>query len=292
MARYSGVNWVATLASQAPQFVLPLVVAQSVASSTYANFFLAWTVTGLVFLVPGAIAQVLLVEGAKDATGRRDHEPVATGRAREALAFSLGLATVAWLGSIVVGQVVAAVFGDRATTGWRLLPALMAAGIPWSITAVRLSEARIRRDQVATVAITMTLGLGILVPTVLFVPSGGTGAPWRPGARQRRRRPRWPWCCHQRWRRSGALVVASTCSDGACTGEVVGPGRAGSTPPSSTASMWPRPADVVELAVRRPAGQVRPRTARRRSARHRRRPPAPRGCSRRPPPSAGRWLGR
>lgn len=172
LARYSGVNWVATLASQAPQFVLPLVVAQSVPSADYANFFLAWTITGLVFLVPGAIAQVLLVEGAKDADGVQDHEP-RTDRAREALGFSLGLAAVALVGAVVVGRVLVVVFGDSYGEAGRLLPLLMAAGIPWSVAAVRLSEARIRRDQLATVAITAVLGLGILGPALWLVPSHG-----------------------------------------------------------------------------------------------------------------------
>lgn len=171
--RYAGVNWVATLASQAPQFVLPLVVAQSVAPSVNASFFLAWTVTGLVLLVPGAIAQVLLVEGAKDAD---DAPGDARHRAREALGFSLGLAAVAWLGSLVAGPAAAAVFGDDYDRLGRLLPSLMLAGIPWAITSVRLSEARLRRDQPATVAITATLGLGIVVPALLTVPDGGTPA--------------------------------------------------------------------------------------------------------------------
>lgn len=174
VARYSGVNWAATLASQAPQFVLPLVVVQSVASPTYANFFLAWTVTGLVFLVPGAIAQVLLVEGAKDAAGHAGHEPP-PDRAREALGFSLGLAALALVGAIVAGRLMVVLFGDGYRSAGRTLPLLMAAGIPWSIAAVRLAEARIRRDQVATVAITMTLGLGIVVPTLVWVPRHGTG---------------------------------------------------------------------------------------------------------------------
>ncbi len=183
MARFSAVNWVATLASNAPQFVLPLVVAQSVAPAINANFFLAWTVTGLVFLVPGAIAQVLLVEGSKDvnaaavpAAGDHHAEP---HRAREALGFSLGLAVLAWLGSLVASSLVTAVFGDAYARTARLLPTLMVAGIPWAITSVRLSEARIRRDQVATVAITTTLGLGILLPVLLFVPSLGTVAATR-----------------------------------------------------------------------------------------------------------------
>lgn len=185
VSRYSGVNWVASLASQAPQFVLPLLVAQSVAASINANFFLAWTVTGLVFLVPGAIAQVLLVEGSKDAAaaeaaapaaGRAHHagpEPEG-GRAREALAFSLGLAVAAWLGALVAGHLVSATFGDAYARTAHLLPNLMAAGIPWAITSVRLSEARIRRDQLATVAITATLGLGILIPALAWIPGAGS----------------------------------------------------------------------------------------------------------------------
>jgi O-antigen/teichoic acid export membrane protein len=175
-ARYSGVNWVATLASQAPQFILPLVVAQSVRPSINASFFLAWTVTSLVFLVPAAIAQVLLVEGGKDAQVTEASGVPGSEREREALIFSVGLAVAAWLGSLVAGPAIAAVFGSDYDRLARLLPSLMFAGIPWAITSIRLSEARIRKDQVATVAITVTLGITILVPTLLLVPSGGTTA--------------------------------------------------------------------------------------------------------------------
>lgn len=173
-ARYSGVNWLATLSSQAPQFVLPLVVAQSVRPSINASFFLAWTVTSMVFLIPASIAQVLLVEDGKDAQAAGAH--TASERAHDAMVFSLGLATAAWLGSLVAGPALAAVFGSDYDRIARLLPALMLAGIPWAVTSIRLSEARIRRDHPATVAITVTLGLLILVPTLLFVPSGGTTA--------------------------------------------------------------------------------------------------------------------
>ena len=207
-ARYAGVNWLAALSSQAPQYLLPLIVAQSVASSINASFFLAWTVTGLVFLVPAAISQVLLVEGAKAVDGVED-DPVrvrdleedaaagaggrigamagegegqgegkggADGRAREALAFSLGLAVSAWLASLVAGRVVAAVFGEEYDRLARYLPALMVAGIPWAVTSVRLTQARIRKDQLGTVAITAALGVGIVLPAVLWVPSEGASA--------------------------------------------------------------------------------------------------------------------
>ncbi|MGN6694915.1 MAG: lipopolysaccharide biosynthesis protein, partial [Aquihabitans sp.] len=174
--RYAGVNWLATLASQAPQFVLPLVVAQSVRPAVNASFFLAWTVTSLVFLAPAVIAQVLLVEGGKDAQVTESSGVPGSEREREALLFSLGFAVLAWLGSLVAGPAIAAVFGSEYDRLARLLPALTLAGIPWALASVRLSEARIRKDQAATVAITATLGITILVPTILFVPTGGTTA--------------------------------------------------------------------------------------------------------------------
>jgi O-antigen/teichoic acid export membrane protein len=172
--RYTGANWVATLASQAPQFVLPLLVFQSVSSSDNANFFLAWTFTGVVLLLPAAISQILLLEGSKDvaAASGEHHEPE-PGRVREALLFSLGIAVVAWLGALVVGPLLSWTFGDDFDEMAHTLSLLTAAGIPWAFTAVRLSEARIRRDQLATVLITVVLGAGILVPALFWVPADG-----------------------------------------------------------------------------------------------------------------------
>ncbi|HEY4377459.1 MAG TPA: hypothetical protein VGM93_09880, partial [Acidimicrobiales bacterium] len=164
-ARYSGVNWVATLASQAPQFALPLIVLHNVSSSVFANFFLAWTVTGVVFLLPAGISQVLLVEGAKAPEGDESAH-----KTRQAMVFALGLAVLAWLGSLLVSVVVVAAFGPAYRSTGRILPSLTVAGIPWAIAAIRLSEARIRHDQVATVAITVALGVGILGPAFLWVP--------------------------------------------------------------------------------------------------------------------------
>lgn len=179
VARYAGVNWAATLGSQAPQFVLPLVVAQSVLPRINASFFLAWTITGIVFLVPAAIAQVLLVEGGKGADVEGGDTAPEQARAREAMLFSVGLASVAWIGSFAVGPLLAAIFGPGYARLGALLPALMLAGIPWAITSIRLSEARIRKDQVATIAITITLGVGILVPALLLIPTGGVDAATR-----------------------------------------------------------------------------------------------------------------
>lgn len=227
-ARFALVNWVAALASTAPQFVLPLVVVANVASSTYASFFLAWTMTGMVFLVPGAISQILLVEGAKDevdvdesvvdeagfasgdiagrgddlfdeddlggpdggadpggpTAGDPDDDPLDRDdpghrHEHQAFAFGLGVATLAWVGSLAGGGLLTLVFGDAYRDLARTLPNLVVAGIPWAFTSVRLSEARLRRDQFATIAITASLGLLILGPALLWVPQWGVAGATR-----------------------------------------------------------------------------------------------------------------
>ncbi len=69
--RYTSVNYVATLALEAPRFALPVIVLVYVAPSDNANFYVAWAIVAVVLLVPATLGQVLLVEagrhGATDA---------------------------------------------------------------------------------------------------------------------------------------------------------------------------------------------------------------------------------
>ena len=60
---------------------------------------------------------------------------------------------------------VVAVFDESYSDAAHILPAMMLAGIPWAVTSVRLAEARIRRDQLATVAITSFPPTGQLSPS-------------------------------------------------------------------------------------------------------------------------------
>lgn len=168
--RFAGANWIATLASTAPQYVLPLIVVAHVADDDYANFFLAWTITAMVLLVPAAISQILLLEGSKKDRDGDDHEQLA-------FRFSLGIATLAWIGAFAGGRVLVWVLGRGYRDLAEILPALVFAGLPWAYTSVRLAEARLRRDQLSTVLITGILGLLILGLAIAWVPRWGiTGA--------------------------------------------------------------------------------------------------------------------
>lgn len=65
--RYSAINYLSTLAYQAPYFALPVIVLKHVDSATNGSFYVAWGIVAIAFYVPSAIGQALLAEGARAA---------------------------------------------------------------------------------------------------------------------------------------------------------------------------------------------------------------------------------
>ena len=187
--RYSFVNYISTLAYQAPYFALPVIVLVNVDAATNSSFYVAWGSRG---------DRVLRPLGDRPGTpGRRGQgrRPTALagppGRScsRSAL---MGAGTVAtFLGK----GVITAAYGEAYHDAARILPAMMLAGIPWAMTSLYLTEVRVMHRHVATVVITVTLTLAIIVPALILVPGQGpshglNAATRRVAVRQRVRRHR------------------------------------------------------------------------------------------------------
>lgn len=164
--RYSAVNYLSTLAYQAPQFVLPVIVLLSVDPDRNAAFYVAWGITAVALYVPMAIGQALLAEGGKDGIALR-------GQVRIILVLTTGLMTVAAAATFVGRDLVTTVYGPDYAEAARVLPALVGACVPWAITSVFLTEARVMHRHVDTVAITVVLTTAILIPAVILVPDEG-----------------------------------------------------------------------------------------------------------------------
>ena len=164
--RYSLVNYASTLAYQAPSFALPVIVLVHVDSDVNASFYVAWGITAIAFYVPMAIGQALLAEGGKQGSSL-------AGQVRLALTLAVGLLTIATAGAWLVRDIVVSVYGEEYREAGEILPMLVGAGIPWAITSVYLTEARVRHQHAATVLITLVLSLGVLVPALILVPSDG-----------------------------------------------------------------------------------------------------------------------
>ena len=164
--RYSAVNYVSTLAYQAPQFVLPVIVLLSVRPDENAAFYVAWGIVAVGLYVPMAIGQALLAEGGKDGAALRN-------QVRVILLLTTGLMAGAALATFVGRDVVTIVYGEDYAEAARILPPMVAACVPWAVTSVFLTEARVLHRHVDTVAITGVLTVSILVPAVVFVPDDG-----------------------------------------------------------------------------------------------------------------------
>ncbi len=164
--RYSVVNYVSTLAYQAPQFVLPVIVLLSVDPDRNAAFYVAWGITSIAFYVPMAIGQALLAEGGKDGAELR-------GQVRVVLVGTVALMAAGAVVATLGRELVTTVYGDDYADAARILPSLVAAGVPWAVTSVYLTEARVLHRHISTVAITGVLTVAILVPALVLVPDDG-----------------------------------------------------------------------------------------------------------------------
>lgn len=175
--RYTSVNYIATLAIEAPRFALPVIVLVNVTPSDNANFYVAWAIVAVVLLIPGALGQVLLVEASR-------HGASGASQVRRVAGVAVALMVIALLVATGLQGLVPAVYGSEYGPAGRLVPLLMAAGIPWALTSVTLADARARRDGVATLAIALALTATVLLPAAFLVPRHGiVGAvgPWLAG---------------------------------------------------------------------------------------------------------------
>jgi O-antigen/teichoic acid export membrane protein len=166
MVRYSLVNWASTLTYQAPQFAMPVIVLVHVDPDHNASFYVAWGVAALACYVPTAIGQALLSEGGRDGAHLRS-------QVRLAVVVAGGLMAVGAVLAAVGKDIVVTLYGEDYRDAAQLLPALVAAAVPWAVTSVYLTEARVLHRSAATVAITAALTVFILGPALVLVPRDG-----------------------------------------------------------------------------------------------------------------------
>ena len=166
--RYSVINYVSTLAYQAPYFALPLIVLIHVPANINSSFYVAWGIVAIAFYVPSAIGQALLAEGGKDGAHVRS-------QVRLAMWLAVGLMAVGAAVTFAGKGVFIAAFGHDYADAAHILPLMMLAGVPWAISSLYLTEARVLHRHVATVLITATLTAAIIVPALILVPGHGKG---------------------------------------------------------------------------------------------------------------------
>ena len=165
-ARYSLVNWASTITYQAPTFAMPVIVLVNVSADDNASFYVAWGVAALACYVPTAIGQALLAEGGRDGAQLR-------AQVRLAIVVAGGLMVIGAVVATLGRELLVTLYGDDYQEAADILPPLVFAAIPWAVTSVYLTEARVRHRSAATVLITVVLSTAILVPALVLVPEDG-----------------------------------------------------------------------------------------------------------------------
>lgn len=166
MVRYSLVNWGSTLTYQAPTFAMPVIVLVNVHADLNASFYVAWGMAAMAAYVPMAIGQALLAEGGRDGAHLRS-------QVRLAILVAGGLMVAGTAIATLGRDIVVTLYGDDYREAADVLPTLVAASIPWAVTSVYLTEARVRHRSAATVSITLALTIAILGPALVLVPDRG-----------------------------------------------------------------------------------------------------------------------
>ena len=190
IANFSLVNWFGLLATQAPLFGIPVIVAFATESREFAAFFIAWSFGAMAFLVPHTISQVALSElgkqGDSGAVAGPDSDPgvanqfmpgselvnkINSGLRLALLATCFG-AVAAWLAA----GTIASIYG----TGYRSLtfhlPLLAGASISWAYTSMGLTAARAVNRNRLVMALSAIFVVATVGPTLVFVGRFGTSA--------------------------------------------------------------------------------------------------------------------
>ncbi|MGK0274754.1 MAG: O-antigen/teichoic acid export membrane protein [Ilumatobacter sp.] len=171
VARFATVNYLGQLAIQGPFFAVPLIVLTTLSAKDNASFYLAWGIMSVVVISVQIIGQVLLVEG--------DRGRDLVGQARVALSVSLGVGVVSLAGVVILGSFIRGVYGTGYEDVPTLLVILVAGTVPYAVTVVGLSYARVKSDSRATIIITFAFAALVLVPALLLTDGhGAIGAAW------------------------------------------------------------------------------------------------------------------
>jgi len=175
MTHFAFANYISTVLWTAPTFLLPLLVAHIAGSEANAYFYVAFSISGLLSVIPTAVSLSLFAHGSHD-----EGELVQLTFA--SLRFSLGLLVLAVGIIFIVGGKLLLLFGRAYSvqaTGLLFLLALSA--VPIAVNSLYFSVRRVqnRMDQVLTcmgLILVVTLGLSfILLPRVGLI---GAGVAW------------------------------------------------------------------------------------------------------------------
>ncbi|MCB0993599.1 MAG: hypothetical protein KDB21_00810 [Acidimicrobiales bacterium] len=166
LVRYSAVHYLGSVAVQGPTFAVPLIVLLIVPSADNAVFYVVWGIGANLNLIPHVIGQALLAEGGKS-------ERTIASQTKVALALAAGLMIAGAAVLVVARDLVASLYGDGYEQAGTLVAILVMASIPWAVTAIALTRARVEDRSVLSSIITVSYAAGTIGATIVATRARG-----------------------------------------------------------------------------------------------------------------------
>jgi len=135
--RYSGGNYLANLLTQAPTWILPLMVVNLVGAKQNAYFYVAWMIASLTYAIPGGVGSSLFAESSHFRDKLREN-------AIKSLKFTFTLLVPAVLLLVLAGRWFLLAFGESySANAWYLLQVLAVSALPIGVIGIYTAILRV-----------------------------------------------------------------------------------------------------------------------------------------------------
>jgi O-antigen/teichoic acid export membrane protein len=157
---YSAGNYIASIFSTAPNFILPIMVLNILGPKTSAYYYIAYLITGFLFMVPNAISMSLFVEGSHGGAFKK-------AAIKSIVAMLVFLTPISLILYVFAGFLLGLVGAEYASEGIELFRIMIIASFFVSFNYISSSIQRVQRDIrgiifISGLVFVLILGLGYL----------------------------------------------------------------------------------------------------------------------------------
>lgn len=167
MLRFSFANYIATIFWMIPQLVLPIMVVNLLGAEQNAYFYIGWSITGIVFMIPTAASFSLLAEASHDEK-KLDQEM------KRSLKLIMLLLVPAIVVLLLLGNKILLFFGRAySEKAPELLWFLAVSALPLSLNQVYFTIRRVEKKMQSVIWLTAFIAIATLVSSYFLLPVMG-----------------------------------------------------------------------------------------------------------------------
>lgn len=176
MFRFSSFNYFGQIFASMPALLLPLIITSLLEPSYTAYFYVAWTISAMLMVIPVSVGQSFLTEGSYSNKSW-------SKKFKKALLFSLGLVGLGIVFLLFFGKMLLNLFSPEYVVGFNLLLILAFSAIPYTLNQLYISHLNLEHKVKKVVSINFLVAFITISGSILFIDYGLTaiGFSWLVG---------------------------------------------------------------------------------------------------------------